>query len=505
MSQEEAYALFIGLQTDKELFARTIMGHIVKDVPQYQREIYKALGDTSIKNLCIIVFRGGAKSTLGHTIDTTHDICTKASPFTIFASETVDQASADLISVQDELESNDLLKALYGSLAGNVWNKESMEAANGCYVMCRGTGSKIRGLKWKNQRPTKIKLDDTESESNTSTTKQREQYSNWIFTNVMRAGMPNETQFQFFGTIVHKEAFLAKAKDMPMFFGPGGKYIEVPVEKDGIAAWPKLYPINWIEGERMKYLKHHKLPLFLQEMYHIPHSDGKANFNTEMIRDIPGIYGNERGISYIMHNGTKIPINVYIGVDPADTDNESSDDTVITTIGVLPSKTPGAELKKIVVLDVKSVKMTPSKVVKEICNVCERYSPKIVTFEVQGGRAAYVDLLRIEMKSRGKFYAIMPFGSNKTKAKKWLSGLEPYINSGHLSSLQLTEGMYMLKTQLESYNSEARDHDDTIDSLYLAIENAHSPQFYDVDEAIKRILKVESSPKQGRVVNWYTI
>ena len=505
MTKEDIYTLYLTLNSDKEAFARIVMGHIAKDVPRYHSDIYAALGNEDIRNMCVIVYRGGAKSTLGHTIDTTHDICTMKSPFTIFISETVDQASADLTSVQDELISNDVIKALYGTLVGNIMNKESMEAANGCYVMCRGTGSKIRGLKWKNQRPTKIKLDDTESEGNTLTERQRLAYSNWIFTNVLRAGMPGETRFQFFGTIVHPKAFLADAKNMPMFRGKDGFYLEVPVETNGVPAWPKMYPAAWIEAEKEQYRRHGKLSLFLQEMYHVPYASGKASFNVGMIKEIPGRYEHTSGINYLFHDGKKIPINVYVGVDPADSDKETADATVVTTIGVLPSSSPSTSLKKVVILDTQMARAVPSEVVKLLANVCDKYHPKTMLFETQGGRAAYVDLLRIEMKSRGRYTPIIPFKSNLSKTNKWLNGLEPYINSGRVAYLDSTNGVDQLIAQLESYNSEARDHDDMIDGLFLAMEKAFAPQEYNVDEAIKNNTKMFDKNKTVKPLNWYTI
>lgn len=504
MDESQIFALYTGLKNDKELFAKTVMGHIIKEVPQYQRDIYKILGSDK-KYSCIIAFRGSGKSTIGHTIDTTHDICHQSSPFTIFLSETIDQASADLISVQDELESNDLIRDLYGQLAGDIWNKESMEARNGCYVMCRGTGSKIRGLKWKNQRPTKIKLDDTESEANTMTEKQRNNYSRWIFSNVLRAGMPGETFFQFMGTIVHPQAFLANARNMDMFKGDNGNYLEIPVEKDGIPAWPKLYPMSYITEERERYKAHGKLPQFLQEMYHIPYSEGKASFNTALIRMLPSVYRQDYGVSYLLHDETKIPINVYMGVDPADSDNESADETVITTIGILPSKTPGRDLMKVVLLDVQSMRLAPSRVVTAICDIADKYRPKIITFEEQGGRAAYIDLLRLEMRKRGTFHAIKPFKTNVSKTNKWLNGLEPYINGGYLNYLPSTQGLDKLISELENYNTESRDHDDAIDALFLAIENAYAPQQYDVDLTIRNIIDLKDHKKRPRVVNWYTL
>ena len=504
MDEQQIYALYTGLRNDKELFAKAIMGHIVKDIPKYQHEMYSILGDP-YEHLCIIVFRGGAKSTIGHTIDTTHDICNQLSHFTIFLSETLDQASADLISVQDELESNDLLRALYGNLAGEVWNKESMEAKNGCYVMCRGTGSKLRGLKWKNQRPTKIKLDDTESEANTMTTRQRDIYTRWVFTNVLRAGMPGKTQVQFFGTVVHPKAFLAQAKTMDLFKPPRGYYMEIPVESGGVPAWPSIYPMSYIDSERNRYAAHGKLPLFLQEMYHIPYSEGKASFNTSLISLLPSVYRCDHGISYLMQDNVKVPINVYMGVDPADTDSESADDTSITIIGVLPSKAPGRELNKFVILDIQTMKLAPSGVVERIATLADQYMPKVITFEVQGGRAAYVELLRLEMRKRGTYHAIKPFKTNQSKSNKWLNGLEPYINGGYINYLPTTPNVNILISQLENYNSESRDHDDCIDSLFLAKENAYAPQQYDVDESIRSVLDIKDNDKRSQVVNWYTL
>ena len=504
MTPEQIYTLYVGLRQDKELFAKVIMSHIVTEIPPYQHELYQVL-NKGYQNLAVIAFRGSGKSTIGHTIDTTHDICNATSPFTIFISETLDQASADLISVQDELAANELIHMLYGNLSGNIWNKESMEAANGCYVMCRGTGSKIRGLKWKNQRPTKIKLDDVESEANTNTERQRKLFSDWIFTNVLRAGMPGETQFQFMGTIVHPDAFLAHAKDMPMFKEPNGYYLEIPVEKNGIPAWPSKFSLEWIEKEKASYAAHGKLPLFLQEMYNIPHSGGRAAFNTEMIRMLPYQYRQTKGISYLQSDVNKIPLNVYIGVDPADSANEAADDTCITVIGVLPAKNPRTELKKIVILDIQTLKANPSKVVTEIVNICDIYKPKLITFEVQGGRQAYIELLRTEMRRRGNYYAIKEFKTNVNKNNKWLSGLEPYINQGLISYLPSTRNINVLLNQLECFNTETREHDDTIDSLYLALENAYSPQEYDVDKAIKAIEDLEHEEYKYQAINWYTL
>ena len=168
-------------------------------------------------------------STISKSIQVTSDICFAKEPFTVLLSESIDQASKDLISVVDEIENNEIIKLLFGDLRGNVWNQEEIEAKNGCFVKTKGYGSRIRDIKWKNMRITKTILDDYESENNTGTDKQRDAVFDWIEAQVLRAGIPNVTTTQFFGTIVHPEAHLAKIKTLPEFQAPRGFYLEVPI------------------------------------------------------------------------------------------------------------------------------------------------------------------------------------------------------------------------------------------------------------------------------------
>jgi hypothetical protein len=50
-----------------------------------------------------------------------------------------------------------------------------------------------------------------------------------------------------------------------------------------------------------------------------------------------------------MQDNVKVPINVYMGVDPADTDIGVSGRYIHNQSGVLPSKAPGRELNKLVI------------------------------------------------------------------------------------------------------------------------------------------------------------
>ena len=496
---DQAQRLFQALRSDSALFAKEVMGHIVKHIPPFHKEAYAAI-DRGYQYQAYVWARGLAKSTISHTIQVTKDICNATEPYTILLSETIDQASADLISVQDEIINNEIIHQLYGELKGDIWNVQSMELANGCYVKCLGYDSRVRGRKWKSYRPTKIILDDFESEQNSGTPEQRNEVQEWIYARVLPAAEVTNSTYQFWGTIVHPDAFLAKVKTLSYFNPPYGFYQEVPIEKDGVAAWPERYPLSWIELTRRRHEEARKLSLFLQEYYNLPAIAGKPRFNPDMIVEIDGIFQREGVTTWLKHsNGNKTPLYVFIGVDPASSLAETADNTIMTVIGALPS--PGA--KKFVILDMVAEKLTPTQQRDKLFELAQRYSPKMVTIETQGYQGALEDMCREKMRHSGVYFAINSFKSNQSKSNKWLLGLEPMINSGDISRISGLNNWRLLQNELLSYNEGIRSHDDTIDGLFLALQKTYSPHNFNVDEMITK-LRQKGLNKTKRKRNWFT-
>lgn len=477
MQEHELKSLFRSLQTSYEAFARICLGHIVTEVPKFHSEMYSIL-DKRYEHNAFVMFRGGAKSTISKTIQTTADICFGREPFTLLLSESAYQASKDLISITDELENNEIIHALFGNLKGETkWNQEEIEAANGCFVSARGYGSRIRGLKWKNNRITKFILDDYESEQNTGTQKQRDAVKDWIDAQVLPAGVPGETTYQFFGTIVHPDAHLATIKDLPSFKPPHGCYMEVAVEHDGVPTWPSRFPMDYINMKREEAISKNKLSLFLQEMYNIPAVQGRPVFNIDMIRQTNATFHLEESHTYIEYDNRKIPINVFIGVDPAVSLKEDADYSVFFVVGQLPDKS-------FLILDIIQERMSPTDQAKTIFNLVKKYNPYSVTIETQGYQQALADICKDMMPTMGRFFTIRDFKSGKSKSNKWLLSLDPIINEGRMNYIKDCNNIKAFFQECTSYNQEYRDHDDTVDGAFLATLHAYPPSMYDVDAAI---------------------
>jgi predicted phage terminase large subunit-like protein len=490
LNTEQAARLYSAMKNDYETFARVCMSHIVKEVPEFHKRMYKALNHR-YENNGFVIFRGGSKSTLSKTIQCTSDICFAREPFTLMISESIDQASKDLISIADEIENNEVIHGLFGKLEGERWNKEEIETANGAFLKVKGYGSRLRGLKWKSMRVTKMILDDYESEYNTGTSAQRQAVKDWVDRQVIPAGVPGRTTYQYFGTIVHKDSHLASIKGLPSFAPPNGFYMEVPVEKDGVSAWPSRFPLSYIKAKEKDYKSKGSLSSWLQEMYHIPARSGRMFFNTALIQEIGYSFHKVGYITYLQDpvDFRKIPCNVYVGVDPAISLMEGSDHTIIAVIAVIPD---GSKI----ILDIIVDKLTPTKQRDKVLAVASAYSPSAITIETQGYQGALEDIVREKMSNTKEYYSIRSFKSNKSKNNKWIEGLEPDINSGKFFYLTSANGIDILLKEAEAYNKEDREHDDTLDGLFLANLDASVPSNFDVDKAIRDLARIE---KEGRV------
>ena len=508
LTPEEQLQLFDTLGRDSCLFSRIVMGHVVRDVPDMHRDIYKILDDSTGPNprynyVAMVLFRGAAKSTI-KTFKQVHDIVYRHEPVSLFLSEAEDQSIRDLIAVQDEIESNEVLNALYGPLKGsNLWNRTECEFANGVYVAAKGWRSKIRGLKWKMQRPTKLWLDDFEGETNSKTVDARRGVKEWIDRQVLPAGDTHPKTI-FLGTIVHPDAYLAKIKDLDMFTGKGGVYYERAIAgaMDGAnPAWASRYPTEWILAKKRYYEQSGEMASFMQEYFNIPAELSDPKFNTDMVQEVSGgTFDTYLTETYIKTDtGRAIPVNVFVGVDVASTTNARSDRTVITTIGVLPNGNA-------VILDIFAEKISVLEQVNKVFEIVDRYKPKHVTVETYGYQRSLKEWLEDKMTERQNYFAIEPFNENKSKSKKYIEGLEPFINDGRIGYMEGCKNIQLFFEEARNFSGGIRDHDDTLDGLFLALNKSYAPpEGYDVAARIESMKKALKSKDKKKKLTWVTI
>lgn len=480
--------------------------HVVRDVPDVHREVYALLDRMTgpaadLWYLALVLFRGAAKSTI-KTFKSAQDVCHASEPVLLFLSESEDQSIRDLISLQDEILCNDMLRTLYGELKGDsLWNRTECEFANGVYVAAKGWRSKVRGIKWKMQRPTWLWLDDFEGEGNSKTPEARAQVVQWINSQVMPAG-DIDMKLAFLGTIVHPESYLASIKTLSMFNGGRGAYYERPIARtiDGEdPAWPSRYPAEWILAKRRYYDERNELSDFLQEYFNIPKQVSSPKFRMDMVQEVEGGSFCKYGpITYIDTATGKIPINVFIGVDPAGTVSNKSDRTVIFVLGVLPNK-------RKIILDIFADRIDVIGQINETMDLSLKYGAKQTVIETYGYQTSLYTLIRNRQHELNRYFVLREYKENRSKSSKWLEGLCPDINGGNVGYLSGCRNIELFMQEGKSYSGGDTDHDDTLDGYFLAQFDSFAPQNYNVDEAIARFKTNANKRSDERVQSWVTL
>ena len=413
---EEREALLKRMYMDIFFFARFILGdneqpmhyHIRKPRPPFHKEIVNELlklkrGD----KMAVVAPRGHAKSTLINLVYPLHRMLFDEEKFILLISESERQSKFYLETLGNEIEHNEKLIYFFGDRRGKTWGKEEKDFVTGfdekgepnswCKVLVRGTGQKVRGLKYGAYRPTLTVIDDGEGEKNTATEALRDNFRGWLNGAVIAGSA--DAKLIFIGTIVDEESYLnriagplsynknrtRKVKGWKSLFYQAiiqdtevGEFVASGKEikdKQGNpkVLWKEYRGHDWLVAERDRLVSEGDVAYFYQEYQNIPMDDSFRVFKKENINYWEGHFKNDIDFSVIIQNVEDeiwdIPVNVFMGVDPASSENVKADFSVIMVIGV------DAE-NNIYVIDYHRGQMAPMDLADKLTEMIEYYKPK---------------------------------------------------------------------------------------------------------------------------------
>jgi phage terminase large subunit-like protein len=165
--------------------------------------------------------RGNAKSSIVTTMYVLWCICYKYETCIVIFSATKDQSEKLVGQIKDELSSNELLLEDFPDvceLPNPRWRAGEIITKNGVNVIASSTGHRIRGIRYKNNRPGLVILDDAETKENTQTQESRDKIHSWFPVVVMNLGS-KKTNYVAIGTILHIDSLLAKITSKEVFPG----------------------------------------------------------------------------------------------------------------------------------------------------------------------------------------------------------------------------------------------------------------------------------------------
>ena len=443
------------------------------------RELSRLALDYSIKRLCIKAPRGSAKTTLLATLLPIHYILYQERPQTILiVSATQDQASLTLDAIK-ALTTQTLFQQIYGNIGSPETSRrwttdEATFRSDSCIIMARGLNQQLRGIHYRNQRPTLIILDDPDDEETAKSQTLLETHWRRLTKELLPALDPQHGRIIVIGTPVHQLCIVERLKDEKSWTYRHYKaLIEVegadpswPPSQRYTSYWPQWHTTSRLITDMQNAKRKGRLSEWWSEYMCELIGDESAPFRQEMINYWEGTVKREENNAFITGKRLDTDENIYLpctitmGIDPAATTNATSDFTGIVVLAQSPDK-------KFFILHTTHVKAKPIEAAQLIINLYDHYKPHRVIVETQG----YQEMLRGYLKEKRPNMPIIGLKAIPgTRKEVRLLGLQP----------DFAEGRFFLKIDQEELINELLTfprsaHDDLLDALYYAWRGSFPP------------------------------
>ncbi len=445
--------------------------------------------------------RGFAKSTVKVPFKPIHDLCYQLEKFIVILSNTEAQSTQKLKDIQAELITNELLITVYGRLisGGKVGSTDfvAQSGSYSCRLLAMGSGTEMRGIRYRDSRPSKIILDDIEHSTAVENEMLRDKMEMWYFDVVSKIG-DEQTNIEIVGTILHMRSLLRKLLENPRYKSREYKaIISWARRRDLWDKWKDIYTnlddeeriekareyylsneaemmeeveVLWPEKEPYYALQEEIIETgmrsFMKEKQNSPMSDEEKVFNPD---DIWWYTEVEHGL-LIERTGVLIPWQALTSMGAIDPSTGQKKVTANRNVDYTCIPCGYVDRKKRLFVDYDFTKRVPPSVfIKKIFELNEQYNFHKFGVETNLFRNLIIDNIRSErdriekeMKKRVniKFYDI-ELHDNKEKR---IYSLEPKVFHGHIlfnKDKISTEFMNQL------YDFPKAVHDDCPDALEM--------------------------------------
>jgi len=205
--------------------------------------------ERSFPQLALGLPRGFAKSTL-MKLFLVYCILFTNRKFIVIVAATAGLAENILSDVMDMLEEPNIV-ALFGDWkVGVEKDTQAMKKfgfrGRNIILAAAGSGTKVRGLNVKNQRPDVILMDDIQSRECADSELESEKLEKWMIGTLMKCKAPTGCMFLFVANMYPtKHSLLRKLKNNPTWI----KFIVGGILADGTSLWEELQPIKQLTAE----------------------------------------------------------------------------------------------------------------------------------------------------------------------------------------------------------------------------------------------------------------
>lgn len=268
-----------------EAFAGAYLSPMYDDAqptPEFHRECWDLYCSKS-PNVGVAAPRGHAKSTA-----LTHDfslalVCFREENHILIASATEELAMAHLGDIAKELRDNEELRKDFGIGEFEVDSKSEIIVKyidGGAFrIIARGSGQRLRGLKWRGRRPGVLLCDDMEEDEQVENPDRRQKFRRWVLRALMPLGRRGAL-IRWHGTIMHEDAMLARIMKDDTWVSRRYK-AHFAFDDFSEILWPEMWSEERLKEKRQQYINQGDPGGYSQEYLNDPQDNGEAYIKRE--------------------------------------------------------------------------------------------------------------------------------------------------------------------------------------------------------------------------------
>ncbi len=207
--------------------------------------VYDAI-DSDHQQVLIIAHRGFGKTSAARAA-VLKKICFRQSKFIVPVSSTASAAELSAANMQQELQTNMLIRNIFGDLRDpDNWAVKHFIAGD-TYILPRGAEQQIRGLNFRNERPNFFLVDDLEDSEAVSNPERRAKLKQWFFSDLMGSVDRGKKDWKVvvIGTLLHEDSLLATLMEDPAWH-----VVNIPLCNDNLQS---MYP-EYMSDEEVRKL-----------------------------------------------------------------------------------------------------------------------------------------------------------------------------------------------------------------------------------------------------------
>lgn len=395
----------------------------------------------------IKAFRGSAKST-NTCYMALYAASTGESRYTLIVSDTTTQAEALVADISSMITDSSLPVKVLRDVAGEI---ELQVNCKRHFIVAKGAGSSLRGIKRNRQRPSLIILDDVINDELVMNRLRVDRLNRWFYKALLPSLAPDGEIYAVGTPLSQNDLFMHLCSLHPT--------IEIPLTK---GVWPDRFSDEWIDAKLSEY----KAAGMLREY--------KQEFEL-LLTDAESRLFDMSKVTFIDENDIPDDLTWFMSCDLAFSERDSADYSALICNGIDNNgrwhvfPTQG--------------RWRPSETASKIFELVSRFHILDVGIEQGSSYLAvkeHLDKLMLDYQSY--FNVIELKHGSKSKISR-ISALEPIVNSKRLHIIDNGQDAESLVEQMELTDSMAcmASHDDLLDAtayqVQMRLYHTHSREY----------------------------